>query len=236
MNHVADRGVYVRVWFDFWANIKHFRSDVNTNRRDIVPYGSWEQFYLRWPIEEQPWYMEGLDCDLRSWFAGPAKRALKILDVGTGVGTQAIALAQMGHEVVGTDLSETAINAAKERAETAGVACDFIVDDILSTVLTERFDLVFDRGLFHCLHPDERPVYCQAVRRLLTDEGSLIIRCISDDEPDGWGPYRISEDVVRHEFGHVFTAIEITRISIDAPFFHLDNPHLAGLFVVMSNC
>ena len=87
---------------------------MNTNRRDIVPYGSWERFYERWPIEDQPWYSEGLDKDLSSWLAARPPESLRILDVGTGVGTQAIALAEDGHDVLGTDLSQIAIADAKE--------------------------------------------------------------------------------------------------------------------------
>lgn len=56
----------------------------------------------------------------------PAKgRKLRILDSACGTGMHAIALAQQGYEVVGSDLSPAMIARAKQNAEQAGVQVRF---------------------------------------------------------------------------------------------------------------
>jgi SAM-dependent methyltransferase len=58
--------------------------------------------------------------------AGP----LRVLDCTCGIGTQALGLAQLGHDVVGTDLSPVAIKRAHEVASSKGTAAWFKVCDV----------------------------------------------------------------------------------------------------------
>lgn len=53
-----------------------------------------------------------------------------LLDCAAGMGTQAIALAQMGYAVEGSDSSEASIAQALRDAERQGVAIPFRVDDV----------------------------------------------------------------------------------------------------------
>ncbi|MCC7263858.1 MAG: class I SAM-dependent methyltransferase [Candidatus Latescibacteria bacterium] len=67
----------------------------------------------------------------------------RVLDLGCGAGRCAIALAELGLEVVGVDLSRTMIEAAREQAELAGVQVQFEVMDAMKLELPpDSFDVV----------------------------------------------------------------------------------------------
>lgn len=67
----------------------------------------------------------------------------RVLDLGCGAGRCAIALAELGLEVVGIDLSRTMIAAAKVQAELAQVKVDFRVMDAMNLELqAESFEVV----------------------------------------------------------------------------------------------
>ncbi|MBM0744967.1 class I SAM-dependent methyltransferase (plasmid) [Phormidium sp. CLA17] len=53
-----------------------------------------------------------------------------VLNLGTGPGTQAISLAERGFQVIATDLSETAIHQAAEKAAEKKLEIPFRQDDI----------------------------------------------------------------------------------------------------------
>lgn len=62
------------------------------------------------------------------------------LDLGCGEGADAIWLAGRGWTVTGVDVSDVALDRAKQHAATAGVAIDFVLDDLTESPGT--FDLV----------------------------------------------------------------------------------------------
>ncbi len=80
--------------------------------------------------------------------AGSVKNKLRVLDVGTGSGCIAIALAAAlpGHEIRACDLDETILQLAKHNALINNVVVDFFVSDVLSednyNVLSGSLDMV----------------------------------------------------------------------------------------------
>ncbi len=78
---------------------------------------------------------------------------LRVLDAGCGQGTQAIALARLGHEVIGIDLSDALLRTARAAAggETSAVRSriHFEVGDLLALGAGHggRFDLVCCHGV-----------------------------------------------------------------------------------------
>jgi 2-polyprenyl-3-methyl-5-hydroxy-6-metoxy-1,4-benzoquinol methylase len=67
----------------------------------------------------------------------------RVLDLGCGAGRCAIALAELGLEVVGVDLSRIMIEAARLQAQLAGVEVGFEVMDAMHLELeAERFEVV----------------------------------------------------------------------------------------------
>src|ERR671921_1665967 len=76
-------------------------------------FPDWETLYKNQKVESMPWYNENLDADLEEELERRKIIQGKILDLGTGPGTQAIKLHERGLSVTATDLSETAIKKAK---------------------------------------------------------------------------------------------------------------------------
>ena len=81
-----------------------------------------------------PWYNQNLDYDLEEELNRRKISSGKFLDLGTGPATQAVLLAKRGFNVIGSDLSESAVNrAGNVYANQKNV--NFIVDDILNSNL-----------------------------------------------------------------------------------------------------
>src|SRR6059036_2430128 len=134
----------------------------------------------------------------------------RILDLGTGPATQAMNLAKRGFDVIGTDISSSAIKKAKAAAKAAGLAIEFHVDDILTSKLPAGFvDVIIDRGVFHVLPPEKRSVYVDTVLRILRPHGWLLLKCFSDKQPGMFGPYRISSKELRGYFAKKFEILSI---------------------------
>ncbi|OGX11115.1 MAG: hypothetical protein A2351_08000 [Omnitrophica bacterium RIFOXYB12_FULL_50_7] len=189
----------------------------------------WEALYREQDVEEMPWFTPELDHDFADALKSLKIRSGYVLDLGTGSGTQAIALAELGFDVVASDISESAVRKAEARSKTKGSNIRFVKDDILATTLKGPFDIIFDRGIFHVFPPEKRNAYVQSIGGLLRKGGFLILKCFSDKEPPGEGPYRISEAEIRRSFVPAFQVLDIR-----ASFFkgvRQPNPH--ALFCIL---
>lgn len=174
-------------------------------------FPDWETLYKSQAVETMPWFHPSLDPDLDRALKDRGLVAGSLLDVGSGPGTQAVALAQRGFSVTATDISGTAVAKARERAAAEGTRLEFVRDDILDTKLKGPFDLAFDRGCFHVLPPDRRPDYVRTLARLLRPAGILFLKCFSDLQPGDQGPHRLSPDMVREAFASTFEVVSIER-------------------------
>ena len=180
----------------------------------------WEQLYRTSEVSQLPWYTPDLDRDLARALETYLQPPARILDLGTGPATQAIALAKRGYEVTGTDIAASAIGKAKHAADREGVQIDFRVDNILESRLPDEFvDAIVDRGMFHVVPPETRPRYVDAVRRVLRRHGLLILKAFSDKEPRQQGPYHFSPEELREVFEPAFDVL-----SIEDALFHGPGP------------
>src|SRR5215210_3361390 len=154
----------------------------------------WETLYDEQEIESMPWFNPVLDEDLKDALDKLGMRRGSALDLGTGPGTQAMHLAARGFDVTATDISETAIRLESETATARGLRITWKQDDILNSRLDQPFDLIFDRGCFHVLAPEQREDYVRTVSRLLNAGGYLAFKCFSRQQPGEQGPYRFTLD------------------------------------------
>lgn len=168
----------------------------------------WEEQYRDDDVETMPWFCPELDKDVANAIQSLAISPTTALDLGTGPGTQAIALAKLGFETTGTDISPSAVNKATERAKNELINVRFVCDDVLNSKLEGRFGLVMDRGCFHVLEPGQQQDYLHAVSRLLDEKGCLFLKTFHKQEMREEGPpNRFEADDISKIFGSTFELI-----------------------------
>ena len=111
--------------------------------------------------------------------------ARSVLDVACGTGHHAIALAQGGYEVVGTDVSEGMVSRARENAEAAGVSVTFrqVGFGRLSQETEGPFDAILCLGnsLPSVLSEEALGTALADMATLLVPSGLLIIQNLNYD-------------------------------------------------------
>jgi SAM-dependent methyltransferase len=150
-------------------------------------------------VATPPWDTKAPKENVIAWQEGGWVHG-DVLDIGCGLGDNAIYLAKSGHNVTGLDISPTALITAERRAKDAGVNVKFAVTD--STKLegyTEAFDTVVDSGMFHCLDDDGKRSYAAAAHRATRPGATLLLSCFSDANPsdDEWPRPAVSEQTLR---------------------------------------
>lgn len=175
----------------------------------------WDAFYRQHDERELPWQASDLDQDIAEALARAASSPASVLDIGTGLGTVAIACAERGHRVVATDLSAVALEQARARAPTAPVV--WVQDDITATHLHTSFDVVIDRGCFHLLTPAERVGYAAAVVKLTAPSGTLLVKSLAGPEAEARGAWACSGTELQALLGPAFELLEERDSALPGP-------------------
>lgn len=125
---------------------------------------------------------------------GIGDEPLRILDIGTGPGFFAIALAGLGHEVVAVDYTEAMLEEATANAKAAGLRDQILFLQMDAQDLAfpdDTFDFIVTRNVTWVLeHPDEAYV---SWHRVLKPGGTLL------NFDAGWYNYLFNEEKY-HEF------------------------------------
>ena len=107
----------------------------------------------------------------------------KILDLGCGTGRNANYLAEKGNDVVGIEISKTALDVARNRASKLGVKVDYRLGDIGEKYDIEdsSIDLVLDITSSNSLDEKGRKIYLEEVERVLKPSGYFFVRALCKD-------------------------------------------------------
>ena len=123
-------------------------------------------YALAYRLGLTPWEQAGRDAavqfnallDREQQGEPPFGRAL---DIGCGTGDHAVNLARRGWDVTAVDFVPRALQAARVKADEAGVQVRFVQADV--TAMADQvggdFRLLLDVGCFHGLKPRQRPAY-----------------------------------------------------------------------------
>lgn len=170
--------------------------------------------------------LEGVDPAAVPWDIGGAQPVVieaeragrlrgAVLDVGCGLGDNAIYLARQGHQVTGIDNAPAAIEQAQQRARQHGVDITFAVADAASLAgLDGQFDSVLDGACYHTLDEGARDDYAAAVHRATRPDALLTLFCFP---PGGRGPVAamgVPEENLRATWskaGWEITDLQLTR-------------------------
>lgn len=143
--------------------------------------------------------------------AGDAPQA--ILDMGSGTGRLAVALAQRGHRVTGADPSAGMMQVARGRPGSERVA--WIDSDAKGLALDMRFDLIVMTGnVFQVfLEDDDIRAVLRNLRRHLAPGGRLAFetRNPAVEEWRGWTPARTRETIAVPGVGAVAVHYDIAE-------------------------
>jgi SAM-dependent methyltransferase len=193
---------------------------------DFDPHGlDFDALYQGGPI------LEGIDLPSIPWDIGAAQPVVieaeragrfhgGVLDVGCGLGDNAIHLAGQGHPVTGIDAAPTAIEQARQRASERGVDVEFAVADATSLAGFEgRFDSVLDGACYHCLDEDARHAYAAALHRATRPDALLNLFCFPPGSSGLAAAMGVSEENLRSTWskaGWDITDLRLARYHVNA--------------------
>lgn len=192
----------------------------------------WDDAYQsQGPFEGPPPWNIGEPQPELAALAAAGKVRSDVLDAGCGYAELSLALAADGYDVVGIDLTPTAVAAATKAAQDRGLTnATFVQDDITSfTGFDGRFNTIIDSTLFHSLPIEGRDGYLQSVHRAAAPGASFYILVFAKGAfpPEAeFGPNTVTEDELREAVAKHWEIDEIRPAFIhanamvipDAPF------------------
>jgi SAM-dependent methyltransferase len=124
-----------------------------------------------------------------------------VLDAGCGTGEHALLFAERGLDVLGIDVSATAISRARAKAEHRGLDAEFVVGDVLALDrLNRSFRTIVDSGVFHLFDDTDRHRYVASLASAMEPDGVLHLLCFSEHTPGNEGPRRVTQAELREAF------------------------------------
>lgn len=146
----------------------------------------WEKIYATKRLDEVSWYQPtpGVSLDFISELN--IQKDAAIIDVGGGDSYLADNLLAAGFtDITVLDISEAAINRAKQRLAKDAERINWIVTDINDLVIDKKFDCWHDRAAFHFLTTDKRiEKYLTIAQEHISRDGRMIIGTFSTSGPE----------------------------------------------------
>jgi SAM-dependent methyltransferase len=188
----------------------------------------WENIYQTKQTGEVSWYqpLPITSLDFVKQFSIPANA--KIIDIGGGDSFFVDHLLELGYRnITVLDISETAINRAKERLGDKAGLVKWIIADAATFKPTEKYDFWHDRATFHFLtQEDEIENYINTVQQSLKPNGVLVIGTFSEDGPKKCSGIEIkqySEASMLYCLKKFFEKIRCITVDHMTPFNTLQN-------------
>lgn len=123
------------------------------------------------------------------------------LELGCGLGRFSSFMAKQGIEATAVDFSPVAIEKAKQRVANYERKPTFIVGDVTNLeIVTEKFDVSFDIGCFHCLNEESEKKYVSEIYRLLNPGATHLIWALNAAPSD----IRLTPEYIAKIFGNNF--------------------------------
>jgi ubiquinone/menaquinone biosynthesis C-methylase UbiE len=206
---------------DFWdsrpCNLRHSKSQIGTQK------------YFD-EVEERKYFVEPhikRFADFKSW------QGKKVLEIGCGIGTDAINFARESAEYTGIELSEESLRIAKTRFEVFNLEGKLLVgnaEKVDSYFPGQTFDLIYSFGVLH--HTPSLLNALKSIRTLCHDKTTIKIMVYAEnswknamigaglDQPEAQAGCPIANTYTNEEAIEIFdqAGLEITQIEQDHIF------------------
>lgn len=184
----------------------------------------WENVYQTKAADAVSWYAPHLETSLKLIQRATNDRHAAIIDVGGGESTLVDDLIHEGYDRVSVlDISQKAIDVARERLGDAGASVAWYCADVTSATLPEAyFDVWHDRAVFHFLiREEDRAGYVEQVMRSVKHGGHVIVSTFGPEGPEkcsGLDVVRYDAGGLHGQFGRSFQLIESSTEIHNTPF------------------
>jgi SAM-dependent methyltransferase len=177
------------------------------------PEQFWDPFYSN-RERPVPFFKNAPDENLVSYYERNLIQPGKAMDLGCGPGRNSIYLAKQGYDVNGYDISNVAIQWARDRADESKLSIEFECKSVFEIDFLDQFDLVYDSGCLHHLLPHRRIQYLNMIYRSLKSGGLFGITCFRPGFGDQGGPVREMSDWDVYEEGTMNGGLAFTEEKI----------------------
>ena len=168
--------------------------------------GHWQGIYTKRAATEVGWYEPDPVLSRRLVGAAIEDGAASVIDVGGGASYLVDHLLDSGiGRIAVLDISEAALDVARERLGERGAAVEWLVGDVTAIAQVGDFDVWHDRAVFHfLLEPGDRRRYIELAERSVPPGGSAVVATFSHEGPatcSGLPVHRWEPDELADELG-----------------------------------
>ncbi len=152
----------------------------NLNRKKY-----WENIYQTKDLQNVSWYQPKPTTSLEFLKQFDVSKTAKIIDIGGGDSYLVDNLLDLGYQdITVLDISEAALDKAKQRLGNNASKVKWIVADAATFKPTEKYDFWHDRAAFHFLTQEtEITNYVDTVQKSINPNGVLVIGTFSEQGP-----------------------------------------------------
>jgi ubiquinone/menaquinone biosynthesis C-methylase UbiE len=145
----------------------------------------WEKVYKTKQFTEVSWYQPTPTVSLDFLKEFCVSKDAAIIDVGGGDSYFVDHLLEHGYtNITVLDISEAAINRAKNRLGAKANLINWVVSDITTFVPDRQFDFWYDRAAFHFLTSEEQVnKYLAIANKAISAAGKIVIGTFSENGP-----------------------------------------------------
>lgn len=188
----------------------------------------WEQIYQTRQLNEVSWYQPTPETSLDFFKQFNVPTNAKVIDVGGGDSLLVDHLLGLGYQdITVLDISEAAIQRARQRLGDKAEKVKWIVADAAKFQPTEKYDFWHDRAAFHFL-TDEQEIsdYLETAQQHIQPKGVLVIGTFSEQGPTKCSGIEIkqySENTMTERLKKFFEKIKCITIDHITPTLKVQN-------------
>ncbi len=188
----------------------------------------WENIYQTKELKDVSWFQPTPETSLNFFKQFNVPTTAKVIDIGGGDSLLVDHLLDLGYQDISVlDISEAAIDRAKQRLGDNAKNVKWIVADVVTFKPTEKYDFWHDRAAFHFLtYEHEISNYLQTAQENISSTGILVIGTFSEQGPNkcsGIAIKQYSETTMTNRLETFFEKIKCITVDHTTPFDTIQN-------------